>query len=363
MNRLVIALWLSVAGAAWGEGPIWEPARTWVFAVGVLKFDDRGLQAWPDEGRVDAVLLQTLRKRGVPEEQMLFIKNEEATEAHVSKELAEFLKRPREGDMLLFYYTGHGGRDYSDPNRPVNFILYETKANWTVSSMLDVIEEHFHGSRVLLAADCCHSGALAEEASRRSGKIGYGVLTSAHSNSVSTGNWTFTECLVDVFRGKPAVDANADGEISFVEAAHYCDAEMSFREDQRATHLALGKFSGDLIFARVKGDRAPRVGEHCEGQLRGVWMKARILEAKDGKFLVDWVGRDKLADAWLEPDRLRPYEPAMMEVGTRVQVQWNRQWFPGKVLQAEHGLHLVHYDGFPPADDEWVPLRRLRPQP
>jgi hypothetical protein len=362
MGSVVIAVWLLAAVPAWADAPVWEPARTWVFAVGVLNFDS-ALHGWPDEGRVDAILLETLRKRGVPEEQILFIKNKEATKEHVTEKLVEFLQRPGEGDTLVFYYTGHGGRDYNNPKRPVNFILYETKSTWTVSSMLDAIEEHFQGSRVLLAADCCHSGALAEEASRRSGKIGYGVLTSAHSNSVSTGNWTFTQCLVDVFRGNPALDANGDGAISFKEAAQYCDAEMCFCEDQRATHEALAGFPADLVLARIAGERTPRIGEHCEGQLHGVWMKGKIVAAKDGKFLIDWVGREKLKDAWLAPDKLRPHEPAALEAGTRVQIQWNREWFPGRILETKNGLHLVHYDGYPPADNEWVPLRRLRPQP
>jgi hypothetical protein len=321
------------------------------------------LQAWPDKGRVDAVLVETLRQRGVPPEQILFIKNGEATKEYVTEKLEEFLKKPAAGDTLLFYYTGHGGRDYSDPSRPVNFILYDTESLWTIASIFDAIEEHFIGSRVFLAADCCHSGALAEEAARRAGKFGYGVLTSAHSNSVSTGNWTFTECLVEVFRGSPVLDANNDGTISFAEAAQYCDAEMSFCEDQRATSATVGDFPADLILAGAEAEHPPRVGERCEGQLHGVWMKAKIVAAKEDKFLVNWVGRPKLKDAWLEPERLRPHEPSGLEAGTRVQIEWNRQWFTGKVLQTHQGLHLVEYEGFPPADNEWVPLRRLRPQP
>jgi hypothetical protein len=347
----------------WAGDPVWEPAKTWVFAVGVLNYDDPGLQGWPDEGRVDARLLETLKKRGVPQEQIVFIKNKEATKERLAHELVEFLKQPGEDDMLLFYYTGHGSRDYSDLSRPVSFLTYDSKSTWTVSSVLDAIDEHFKGSQVLLAADCCHSGALAEEAARRSGKISYGVLTSAHSNSVSTGNWTFTQCLVDLFAGSAVLDADGDGLISFQEAAEYCDAEMSFCEDQRATHAALGDFSKQLVLARAEAKQPPRVGERCEGQFRGIWMKGKIVQAKEGKYLVHWIDRDKMADTWLEPERLRPYEPTSLEAGMHVRIEWNGEWFKGKILEARHGLHLVHYVGFPSADNEWVPLRRLRPQP
>src|SRR5688500_3463928 len=158
------------------ESPVWEPAKTWVFAVGVLQFDSPSLQTYPEEGRVDAQLIEALKKRGVPSEHIVFIKNEKATKTYITGELEELLKKTSQGDTLLVYYTGHGGRDYSDPKRPVNFITYDTAANWTVSEMFDSIESNFKGARALLVADCCHSGGLAVEAASRSKKIGYGVL-------------------------------------------------------------------------------------------------------------------------------------------------------------------------------------------
>ena len=41
----------------------WEPTRTRVLAVGILQYADR--ICWPLEGRRDAVLMETLRARGV----------------------------------------------------------------------------------------------------------------------------------------------------------------------------------------------------------------------------------------------------------------------------------------------------------
>jgi hypothetical protein len=343
--------------------PIWEPATTWVFAVGVLQFDSPDLQTYPEEGRVDAVMIEALKQRGVPDGHIVFIKNEQATKAHITRELATLLEKAGERDTLLFYYTGHGGRDYNNPSRPVNFITYDTAAKWTVTEMFDCVEANFKGVRALLVADCCHSGGLAEEAARRSKKIGYGVLASSQPTSVSTSNWTFTQCVADLFNGHAALDLNGDGEICFQEAAQYSDVEMCFCEDQRACHAALGSFTPDMVLARANDKTSPRVGEHCEAESHGIWMKAKITDAKDGKLLVDWVDRPKKRDVWLMPKQLRKPEPAAMEAGQRVQVEWNGVWYKGQILQAQGGLHFVHYEGYPSEDDEWVPLRRLRPQP
>ena len=38
---------------------------------------------------------------------------------------------------------------------------------WNIRSIFTAIDKHFSGNRVLLLADCCHSGALYEECRRR----------------------------------------------------------------------------------------------------------------------------------------------------------------------------------------------------
>ncbi len=85
MKLLALLLAFMACTTLSAEQPVWEPQHTWVFAVGVLRFDDSGLATWPDEGRMDAEMIRVLEKRGVPSDHILFMKNEEATkEAHCS---------------------------------------------------------------------------------------------------------------------------------------------------------------------------------------------------------------------------------------------------------------------------------------
>jgi hypothetical protein len=343
------------------EPAAWQPAKTWVFAVGILNFDDKTLATWPDKGREDVVFLDTLRQRGVPTEHIVFLKNQEGTKARITSRLTEFLKQPGPDDTFMFYYAGHGSRDYNKDARPVSFVTYDAASDWPIRSVFDEVEANFKGARALLLADCCHSGALADEAGKRHGRVSYGVLTSSHASSQSTGNWTFTESLVDLFRGAPILDENGDGRITFAEAAHYQDHEMAFCENQRADNRATGSITPDFVLATVSGHRAdPRVGEYCEGEYQGKWYKAKIIDAANGKYKVTWPGWGHESDSFVTSAQLRPFKPTVPPDGTDLEIGWEKKWYPGSVLRSELGLTLVHYKGYPAADDEWVAPDRLR---
>lgn len=358
MRALTLSLCLLLPACIAAE-EAWQPEKTWVFAAGILNFANKKLGTWPDEGRVDAVMIEALKKRGVPEGQIVFVKNSEATHEALTTKLDELLKKTAEGDTLLFYYAGHGARDWQDVNRPASLVCYDAKGLWAITDVLDRIEKGFKGANVLLTADCCHSGAFADAAASRT-KFRTGVLTSSHASSRSTGNWTFTQCLVDMFNGSPLLDSDNNGQITFGETAAYAEQEMAFAEQQLSCSACAGKFNRDTVMATASGKRTGRVGERCEGLSEGKWYKARILEEKDGKLFVTWLGWDRKWDCWVEPKDLRPHKPQVYEGGTEVEVEWDGKWYKAKVMQNRLGMHLVHYDGYGDNDDEWVPFGRIR---
>lgn len=348
--------WTPLHGA--GAAPAWEPERTWVFAVGVLQFDNPKTTTYPDEGRVDAEMIAAMQKRGVPADHIVFLKNREATKENIVQKLGPFLQRAGNGDTLFFYYAGHGGRDYSDPARTCTFLTYDTKSRWNVSSVFDTVEKNFHGAQAIYAADCCHSGSLVLEAAAHKARAG--VLASAHVSSTSTGQWTFTRCLVRMFQGDPVMDFDGDGQVTFAEAARYIEGEMAFGEGQHSAHGETGGFPASLRMAKTAGPHSPRMGEHVMGESRGKWWKATILAEKNGTCQVTWPGWDHSFDEWLPPARIRPFAPTMLPVGTAVQAKWQDDWYAGRVTKTEWGLHLIHYDGYPAGDDEWMGIDRLK---
>jgi len=359
-REIAAALLIFVSSARAAE-PVWQPEKTWVFAVGVLNFDTKGLATWPDAGRVDAEMIDAFKKRGVREERIVFLKNADATKANIEAKFADLLGKTAPGETLVFYYAGHGGRDYNDAARPVSLVTYDTKSTWLVSEVLETIEKHFKGSNAFLFADCCHSGALAAEALKRGQKINYLVLTSAQASSRSTGNWTFTRCLVDMLTGNQALDINGDGKITLAEAARFCEDEMAFFESQLSCSAVKGHMGADIVMSLTKGVKHARVGDHCEGLDKNQWWKLKILDSKENsQFFVTWVGFEKKFDCWLGLERLRPYTPPTIPGGTACEVEWDNTWYAAKVVRSKLGLQLVHYDGYPDADDEWVPMNRIR---
>src|SRR2546423_15214326 len=58
----------------------WEPKRTWVFIVGLLKWkDSENFPSFPQQNRRDAQLADYFRREGVPANQLVFLRDEQAT--------------------------------------------------------------------------------------------------------------------------------------------------------------------------------------------------------------------------------------------------------------------------------------------
>ena len=362
MRLLIFALLLATPLAA----EDWDPAKTWVFAVGILEFE-ADISGWPEEGRVDAKMIEAYKKRGVPEDRIVFLKNEQGTKKAIGEGLAELAAKAGEGDTLVFYYAGHGVRNYSVDTRPVAVVPYDSRpgepsSDLPVERVFKIIENNFKGERVLLTVDCCHSGAFAEVAkTREDTEISYAALTSAHVSSLSTGNWTYTECLVDALEGNALLDANGDGKVSLQEASEHTEREMAFGEEQLSSFMTSKGFAADTVVAAAGEKPEEGVGLLLEAKDEGKWYRAKVLDVREGEYFVHWIGFDKEWDRWVKVDETRDYEPKPeYEVGTKVEVEWNGKWYAAEVTKTHLGLHFVHYDGFPEADDEWVPRKRIR---
>lgn len=363
--RAICLLAVFLASSLAAQDPAWDPANTRVFAVGILNFEDEKLGTWPDEGRVDADMIAALKKRGVTDDKLVFLKNAEATREAVDKKLSKLLAASASDETLIFYYAGHGARDLQDDNRTVSLVCYDSrgakpKTMWKVSDVVAAIETGFKGSQVLITADCCHSGAFKTEVDNlETTTKKWGVLASVQPASRSTGNWTFTRCLADMFEGNSLLDANSDGRVTFQETASWAEAEMAFCEEQLSCAGCRG-FNAQCTMAKAGEKKPARVGERLEAQDEGQWWRVKVLDAKDGKLLVTWLGWDKKWDRWIDEKEARAYKPKLFSGGTVVEVEWDGTWYKAKVMQNRLGLHLVHYEGFPASDDEYVPRKRIR---
>jgi hypothetical protein len=344
----------------------WDPEHTWVFAVGILEWQHPEIYAsFPAamKNRRDAQLVKHFKDAGVPAEQIIYLEDAAATKKRIQQEFRSLLDQTDEGDLLIFYFAGHGSRD-SDTGETW-FANYDasraTASAWNIRTIFTDIDNHFSGNRVLLLADCCHSGALYEECRRRNRddgdeELAYAALTSSYSHNTSTGNWTYTDSLLAGLRGESQVDLNHDGVIELPELAQYTDLELAFLEGQKSMFFAASAFPRAAKLAEASGEAVARIGQRVEVESKGRWYRAKIVDVNGEGALVQYAGFDKSWDEWVGPARLRPYQPAQFSEGDHVEVQWSedKKWYPATIRKAWYGLHLVRYDDYDSSVDEWV---------
>jgi hypothetical protein len=349
----------------------WEPARTHAVFAGVLEWRDPNLAGFPKKGRQDRALEKALVANGVPARNIVFLEDKEATKGAVLKALREVAGRAGEGSTLVFYFAGHGAQEGGE----IYFTPYDTDTGrmkataLAMAEIAQVLEEQFEGSRILLLADCCYSGGLARVVGRyaRSTTQSAACLTSATASNISTGNWTFTESIVAAMAGDGRIDADRDGAITFGETDAYVAREMRFKEAQLTRAALTNRFGRETVIRKVAPDReAPkpasswRVGDYAEVEWQKDWFRAQIIDQRPGEWKVHYMGYASSDDEWVKIGRLRHPQGLTLKGGDKVEVEWQKKWWPAKVLEVETDFALIHYDNYGSEWDEWVTAKRIR---
>ncbi len=360
-----ITVLIIVAGALSQAAPAtrdWQPHKTWVFVVGVLKCQHRDMfDSFPQKNRRDAQLVEYFRQQGVPEEQIIFLQDEQATSRRVHNAFPTLLAKARPDDLLFFYYTGHGYK--SDDARTTYFATYDAGDNvdgWATDSIVRDIEQNFRGSRALLVADTCYSGSLATQTQRIGRRVSFASLTSSSSSQESTENWTFTEMLLAGFQGRSFADINGDGQVTLSELAEDIKQDMAFAEGQRSVFVTTGNFPPAMLIGPAQNKINPQISRRVEVRSDGNWYKARIVDVRGGRYHVHYYGWEDSDDEWVTAAQIRNLKTVEYAVGASVEVSWQGQWYAAKVLKNERGVHLIHYIGYDEGWDEWVSDKRIR---
>jgi hypothetical protein len=341
----------------------WRPEKTWVFAVGVLSWKHSEMfGSFPVKNRRDTTLVEFFKTTGVPESQIVYLQDTQATQQRIDTAFTQQLKKLGPDDLLIVYYAGHGTK--SDDGNDVYLASYDAGDNdvdgWSVNSIPGKINAS-KCSRVLWLIDCCYSGQAGLAITKQSKGPAYAAVTSSAASESSTEHWTFTEALLDALRGVSYVDLNHDGAITLAEFAAHVEADMNAAEEQRSTFAHTKTFEPEMVLAAAKPLPNPRIGERAKARdSNGDWYACRIVEARGEKLKIHFIGYEDDEDVWVAPEELEPIKPTRYATGTKVEVLWKKHWYPATVLQAKDGVHLIHYTDYESKWDEWVPSRRMR---
>jgi Caspase domain/RNA binding activity-knot of a chromodomain len=341
----------------------WQPEKTWVFAVGVLSWKHSDIYgSFPVKGRRDNALVDFFRQRGVRDSQVVYLQDKQATQERIDAAFTEQLKKLRPDDLLIVYYAGHGTK--SDDGNDVYLASYDAGDDevdgWSVNSIPGKINASKCG-RVLWLIDCCYSGQAGLAIARQLKGRPYAAVTSSAASESSTEHWTFTEALLDALRGVSYVDLNHDGAVTLAEFAAHVEADMNAAEEQRSTFEHTKGFDPEMALAAAKPLSNPRIGERAKARdSNGDLYACRIIDARDQKFRIHFIGYEDDEDVWVAPEDLEQIKAVAYAKGTKVEVLWKKSWYAATVLQAKDGVHLIHYTDYDAKWDEWVPSRRIR---
>src|SRR4249919_866874 len=98
----LLILQISAARLPAANDPGWEPEKTWVFAVGVLSWKhSETYGSFPVKNRRDNAFVDFFKQKGVPDSQIVYLQDKQATQKHIDAAFTEQLKKLRADDLLI----------------------------------------------------------------------------------------------------------------------------------------------------------------------------------------------------------------------------------------------------------------------
>lgn len=373
VRRLALLLVLALSSVARAqEAPAWDPSRTWVVSASVTAWKDKSLATFT-AARLDDAMIDTFKKRGVPESHVVYLRDDKATLEAMRAALKEAASKAEAGSTLIFSFQGHGDRHAGK----TILCCYDVDTNDLDKTGFHVDEiapllDAWKGERLILLGDCCHSGglgAVVPEIEKKHPDVRAAALTSALATNRSTSHWTFTEAVIAALQGEGVVDKNGDGRITFEETDAFVHDEMKWAEGQLARATRGKSFEPGFVLGKVehaleKKTEGPwKIGDYVEAKdQEDEWYGARVIDVKKGEWRVHFPGWEPKWDEWVGPERIRKLERKPLKIGERYEVEWeHKDWYVATVLEvAEDWFWFVHYGAETGEDDEWITSDRAR---
>jgi len=230
-------------------------------------------------------------------ENVLLLKNEQATLKNVKLAVTNFLKKAIDTDFVVIFMVCHGE---PEPDRPNNIylLMHDSELDslsataYHMENVNTDMKRYISAKRLIFFADACHSAGLTEGgvgtrgfsntvnialAELKSTREGWGIVSASRAGELSMesslwggGHGAFTYYLLEGMKGKADVEGNKNGIVTLAESFDFLEENVK-RATQNAQHpdtagnfdnnLPLG-FPGIEISPEEKGQTttAPRFG-------------------------------------------------------------------------------------------------------
>jgi hypothetical protein len=345
-----------------------DAKNTYVFIVGCLKWKDtKCLHAFSDVHRKDWELKDQLLKMGVPATNISSLTDDKSDLTSIHKGFETISAKCSAGSTFIFYYAGHGikkEKEYYFANYDID-CEHCKKTGFDLNYLSTDLLAMNKAGTIMLWADCCYSGALLAQGEKikAAGKNCI-VLSSATASNTSTGNWTFTQTLLDCFRNEKINDEGKDGKITTKDIRIALENAMKYREHQMGGYYS--SFAAEYEFVSGNGKKTAAIpskgsfttGSYAYGKYDGNWKPVRIIAAVGNKYLVRFYFYSDYKDVELSSTELKPIYFAKHKLNDKIEVAWEGKNYAATILKVLNDFYYIEYEGYPD-DDEWVMYDRI----
>jgi len=178
------------------------------------------------------------------EDHIQLLTDADATQDNIGEAITGWLApREDETDVVLFFFSGHGGRDFLCPYDSLIYSYANDIFTNELNSWLEVLDSE----NIIVIIDTCMSGSFVRDASGR----GWVVLSACGANEEAYDesalrHGTFAYYILEAFQEFETADANGDYELSIEEIFNYAQPRTTEYEPEQ--HPEMGdEYPGELI--------------------------------------------------------------------------------------------------------------------
>lgn len=199
--------------------------------------------------------MKSTKGGSVPDENIAILVDESATRANILKTMDDIFAKATKDDMLIFYFSGHGGEGF--------FCPYETSADPNSLLLHEDVKKVFkrHPAKYkIVFGDACHAGSIFEGTSHTlpggtATKTNVVIMMSSKYSETSQENpklrqGTFSYYLLKGLQG--SADLNNDKDITLEELFPYIKANVLNFTGNQQTPFIEGKAPTNMIIGKLR---------------------------------------------------------------------------------------------------------------